>query len=531
MVSSPSSATTPRSEVVVADALASLEDDWTVLHSVAWQGVRSGRQGDGEADFVLLHPEHGLVVLEVKGGGVRTTAGRWESVDRHGRVHAIKDPYLQATESKHGLARWLKERHGGSFPYSHAVALPGLHTFPPLGPNAERSITILASDLVDVRAAMSRVIAHWSPPGRLGEEKIQQFVSALAPTIDVRPSLADRAKDAEAAILKLTEEQVHALAGLRRNRRATVLGGAGTGKTVLAVEKARQLAEEGRSTALLCFNRPLAEHLGQMSSLRGVDVSTFHAFCDRAVRKAGQRVPRDAAWWSAEAAIALMDAMGQRGPEAIVVDEGQDFSPDWIEALRTVQPDGDPVFYVFADPNQALWERGWEAETDGVVFDLTVNCRNTRPIAETVARVADLPVCDRAVPGPTPSWMEAAAGSDALNVARDQVVDLLDGGFAPTDVVVLCETADDVRQLREMALPESTFVELGGNGVVVETIGRFKGLEATAAVVLLSPSTATSPDRSAYVAFSRAKAELRVVAERRRRTSARWHDDHSGRSK
>ncbi|WP_122879286.1 nuclease-related domain-containing protein [Burkholderia pseudomallei] len=95
------------SEKRVAAALQRLSDDWTVLHHVSWQSKRGGRQGDGEADFVLVHPRKGILVLEVKGGGIEIETGRWFTTDRNGRRFAIKNPFEQAVASKHALVGWL----------------------------------------------------------------------------------------------------------------------------------------------------------------------------------------------------------------------------------------------------------------------------------------------------------------------------------------------------------------------------------------------------------------------------------------
>src|SRR5688572_8919706 len=76
-----------------------LPADWSVLFSTPWIGTTlTGRRYDGEADFVLLVPNLGLLVVEVKGGGIAydPLVGKWESRDRNGAVHAIKDPFRQA---------------------------------------------------------------------------------------------------------------------------------------------------------------------------------------------------------------------------------------------------------------------------------------------------------------------------------------------------------------------------------------------------------------------------------------------------
>lgn len=52
-----------------------LGDDYMVLHSVEWiVKVPSGRVRDGEADFLICSPTSGILVLEVKGGGIRHDA-------------------------------------------------------------------------------------------------------------------------------------------------------------------------------------------------------------------------------------------------------------------------------------------------------------------------------------------------------------------------------------------------------------------------------------------------------------------------
>ncbi len=66
---------TSPAEIKVLQALRRLPEAWVVLHSVAWQSLRDGRQGDGEADVLAINPEVGVVVIEVKGGGVGRHAG------------------------------------------------------------------------------------------------------------------------------------------------------------------------------------------------------------------------------------------------------------------------------------------------------------------------------------------------------------------------------------------------------------------------------------------------------------------------
>ncbi len=77
-------------------ALQALPDDYRIYHRKTWYSFDGGVR-EGEADLLLLHPELGMLVLEVKGGRVAFDgrAGAWTSTDRGGTVHEIKDPFLQ----------------------------------------------------------------------------------------------------------------------------------------------------------------------------------------------------------------------------------------------------------------------------------------------------------------------------------------------------------------------------------------------------------------------------------------------------
>ena len=92
------------SEKPVYRALEQLPDPWRVFHSVAWQSLRKGRQGDGEADFVLIHPRHGLIVIEAKGGSIHIRDGKWFTSNKKG-THPI-DPFEQATITSNTYWDW-----------------------------------------------------------------------------------------------------------------------------------------------------------------------------------------------------------------------------------------------------------------------------------------------------------------------------------------------------------------------------------------------------------------------------------------
>src|SRR5690606_6411963 len=118
---------------------------------------------------------------------------------------------------------------------------------------------------------------------------------------------------------------------------AFIEGCAGSGKTMLALEKARQLAGQGFDVLLLCFNAPLAEYLYERAP-EGVSVFHFHGLCKHLAKEAGigYRAHRsEEEYYNEVLPNMLLDAIDELGPQydALIVDEGQDFRDTWWEIL------------------------------------------------------------------------------------------------------------------------------------------------------------------------------------------------------
>lgn len=196
------------SERLVAESLRRLPGDWTVLHHVTWQCKRGGRQGDGEADFVVIHPSKGILVIEVKGGGIEVEAGRWFTIDRYGDRHSIKNPYDQAVSSKHVLLAWLRG-HGLATQarIGHAVAFPHMQTLPNLGLSTNPEISFCAPDLSNIEAAIAKCYVHWDLSASLTRADEERLIALLAPTVSVSNVLFSSSQKAEADILMLTDRK------------------------------------------------------------------------------------------------------------------------------------------------------------------------------------------------------------------------------------------------------------------------------------------------------------------------------------
>jgi hypothetical protein len=260
-----------------------LDDRHTVLAQLSWLAPHpDGRPREGEADLVIVHPEWGFLVIEVKGGFITSDPVRgWASNGRR-----IKDPIRQAQSASHHLSDRLGagiSTRAFNYPFGHAVWFPETDAvgLPPRM-DAPDAIVLDADSLGQPTEAIGAAFNYWLPdplPQGPGEAGVKALVSLVAPSWDLRPMLGAAIRRDAAAYGRLTAQQFDLLRTLGRHRRALIAGCAGSGKTLLAIEKARRLVAEGFTVLFTCYNRNLAVAVNSTLAGSGVDVFTFHELC------------------------------------------------------------------------------------------------------------------------------------------------------------------------------------------------------------------------------------------------------------
>ena len=246
-----------------------LPPEYTVFHSVSWIARAKGEARDGEADFLICHPGRGFLVVEVKGGRINANlaVGKWTSTDRDGKLHDISNPFRQGSTGKYNIIKKLKEHRDWSdlrlrrVIAGHAAFFPNVDDGRVLqGPEAPSEIIGDRSDLSGLQRWVERVFEYWVDQEEtqraqpLGPAGVQLMRRIFARVVEARPLLSTKIAIEEEERFRLTQQQIQILDLLSRQRRVAISGGAGTGKTVLATEKARRLASEGFKTLLTCYN-------------------------------------------------------------------------------------------------------------------------------------------------------------------------------------------------------------------------------------------------------------------------------------
>jgi hypothetical protein len=525
-----------------------LPDDVLVIHSLAWTyKTRQGELVEGEADFTLFFKNAGFLTIEVKGGGVayNATSGMWSSIDRKGISHPIKDPFRQARKERFavldqikGHADWRKWR-GRRIQAGHAVFFPDLDNGALLiGPDRPADIIGTESDLAHLDKWIARAIHFWEgkepfdPLGTLGLSLVETI---FCRSIEVRPLLAQSLHVEEQIRIRLTQQQARVLRILGGRKRAVISGGAGTGKTLLAAEKARTLASEYQKVLFLCYNRPLADALKRsISQTSNVQVLTFHQLCESRAARVHREHRRDLLAEAASAypgadrfdvqmpfALALSNEVLAQKFDAIVVDEAQDFSDEYWFAIEELLSDPkDGALYVFTDPNQVLYRRHANLPVKDEPFYLTINCRNTRYIHQAAYRYfRGEPTDPPDIEGTELIRITGRSIEDqAAHIAREVSRLITREGVRPAQVVILVlgrpkNQFYDALAKHSLGKATGWSIEVHDpERVLMDTVKRFKGLEAAIVFFWLPPVPSDIDDREVlYVGLSRAKSMIYIV--------------------
>ena len=528
---------TPASERKVFEVLQlTLPADWVVFHArrIAVPAAPGQQRFEGEADFVAVDPERGVLVLEVKGGRElgRDESG-WFSVDHGGRRNAIKDPGKQAQAVMHVLFRHLREKPGFPFAkgerrFAWGVVFPDFDVANDLGSDLPRAHVLDVQDLGDALAAFHRLAeAHQLARTRMQEGALQYLVDTLSPCFHLVQSVRARVQDQERVFQRLTEQQQQVLDYASQAPRVSVRGVAGSGKSLLAREKARRLASEGRRVLLLCFNEPLAARMQEDAS--GYEAMAFHPWAEQLVLAAGMgdRVPLEKTQHHYDHVVPVLlaealERLPDRRWDALVVDEGQDFRPQWWQpTLQALVSPAESVLYVFWDPNQDIYGGGPPDSLRLFPLVLDHNCRNTRAIGTYAAAVLGEQARFRegTPEGEAVVEFHVAADADIEPVLGPVLEHLSTRSGLSTEQFVLLYT----RALRRSATLERRRIggfelvpveteRVGADQLRHSTVHRFKGLEEQV-VLLVRDATEDSLQarRVHHVGASRAKHLLVVL--------------------
>lgn len=458
------------------------DPDAVAFHSVKLRSHAYKQQA--EADFVILWRKT-VVLVEAKGGGVRRYEGVWYSIDRRGDWHKLAEsPMEQARSAMYALRDILREEGVGWFGHEAIVITPDIDA-PPHALEWQPTHWLAKEDMSAARIAQALdavAAAGRKPPARQkiarsGDLRARLFGEfTRMPVIDAQRGAVIEEQN------RATAGQARVLALLARNSRVMAFGGAGTGKSLVLVEGAKQDADQGRAV-LITFRSPeLMRFFAPHVVDRDIDLLPFDRLHPAKVY------------------------------DAVFVDEAQDLmTAEVMDRLDTVVAGGRSGgrWRMFLDTNnQAHVDGGFDEDVfelvsaEALSVDLDLNVRNTRAIVHMVQEYLGADVGDPGIiHGEKVQWHSPDGDAD-VSAAETVARRLLADGVRSEDIWIISATSDGAPTLTS-------------NGFTVMSPRYAKGLEAENVVVCDLPSSYDQAGTAAfYVAVTRARVALHIVASK-----------------
>lgn len=471
-----------------------------------------------EIDFVITCPL-GLILLEVKGGGVRFKEGVWHYTNRYGKsTRSVEGPFKQAQSAlyalKNKLLTLVPENTFSRISVGYGVVFPDCEWH-------IRSVEWDVETLLDARhfndfeTWLRNLFEYWNTKKgnnhRLDEANLLALNHALRPEFEAVIPLHVDVTRTEEQIARLTEDQMTAVDMIHANKRVMVSGGAGTGKTLLAMETARRWASDGLTILLACRSPWLLRFLESRFLVPSL-VACQPEAAELSARRAG------------------LDAF-----DCLIIDEGQDMlNMESLEPLDRILKGGfnDGRWCFFYDINNQSGFFGKPEPEALNAFEhanparipLTTNCRNSRLILEEVkARLnADMGVKGAGL-GPKIREQKATSTEEAAEILGTEIFELTEkGGLSFSEIVILSPFPFEQSSASHLpthilqnikVLDEFSMRSFPPDMISYSLIHEFKGLESEAVIVidLPAPGSDLSLRSYHYVAMSRARALLSMI--------------------
>lgn len=414
---------------------AKLENDYLL-----WYDVPIG-PSNSHPDFIVLHPQRGILILEVKDWKKETI----QKADRQsfeiriptGLKH-VPNPLEQARQYAHAVSNVLQKdpqltistgSHAGHllFPWSYGVVLPNImrSVFDEsgLGEVIEPSRVICKDEMLDNVEAEAFQQSLWNMfslkfKGHLSLPQLDRIRWHMFPEVRIAsPSSGSLFADVSDAndmeipdLLRVMDIQQEQLARSLGEGHRVIHGVAGSGKTLILGYRAMHLAQVCTKPILaLCFSNPLAKKLRHMMEDKDlaskVSVQSFHAWCAAQLRAYHIDIPvnngDDSAFYDAMVETLIRSVDNKLIPsgqyDAVLIDEGHDFRPEWFKLIvQMVNPESNSLLVLYDDaqniyePNkkQKFSFKNVGIQAQGRTSILKINYRNTQEILHVAASFA-----------------------------------------------------------------------------------------------------------------------------------------------
>ncbi|MGG6840862.1 UNVERIFIED_CONTAM: NERD domain-containing protein [Mammaliicoccus sciuri] len=514
-------------EHTLYEKFSELSDDYIIFHSVKWQNKQKHRVENGEADFVIFNKKKGLLCLEVKHGGIKGENGRIIQTNRKTSKENYIDPMNQANNSKYKLIDIINQiarKNNCKIFVEPMVWFTGISNrdikgdFPELEYRINNN-TFFSNHLTDIELVLNQCFDYYNMnETNINKNAIDQIVLNIAPEFSAFASMSNLINNNEYYFNRMTLEQSYLLDYLSEQDVAVIQGGAGTGKTMLAVEKAKRLTEnDGEKVLFLCFNSLLVQFLNNRykNELPNVTFTNLYSLAARALRKT-DITDNDIIEFLEN--IDLYSDIWKF--DSIIIDEAQDFNDTFILMLKDIAIIKEVSFYIFYDKNQLVQQRDnltWLKDMECRLV-LNLNCRNTMKIAETSSNPIGIDKVKMKIPieGDYPLYHNTNNKEDLINWLEQRIRFYTENGVTKSQITILTSKTLEtsvlagVKKIGNYSLSQ----EIETKNILFTTARKFKGLESDVILFIDIDGEQFKNDeqkRVFYVGASRAKTQLELI--------------------
>ncbi len=571
----------PKSEEwIVFNALKDLGEDYYVFHDFSVTAVSNGTVYEREIDFVVAHREKGILCIEAKNGaGIYYDNREWKY--QSGKNMEKGGPYKQVASAKRTLINKIESckdpvvcKLVDKCKVNHAVwffrmTKEHFDTLQGIAEDADPSLTLLADDLINPSDAISRIMSYKIPKDNyskidhvLTEKEFSHLLnSVLCPVFHIVSDLGAKNIAITENMNQLLREQYKLLDFLEEQNTAIINGAAGTGKTMIAVEKARRHSANGEKVLFLCYNRLLCSHLqekyqknkssSQIQQFNNVDFMTISELAKNITGNYEDLIGLYEWLCNCESNTDTFPY------KHVIVDEGQDFglvddainnsdvnaetNCSIIDTIQEVVLKKGGTFYLFYDKYQTIEGKNSSKESDKKAEEnylpecitdceckmtLHKNCRNTEEIATTsVTPIKDKKGNRVKSAVALSNWLEPE--KPVMHIIREEedtreTLDRILESYKRkeiNDIVILTSERIDYSAITEYLdndlLKKTGYYTYTYNGQKyrVTTCKKYKGLEADAIVYidLNRDSFSGKKGLEFYVGTSRARIKLDLI--------------------
>lgn len=505
---------TDSERIVYHELKAQLPDTFAVFYSVKWTDFENGKLIKSEADFIVTNPEYGFLCLEVKGGSnIRIEDNVWYvSDDTHGERKLSRSPYDQAERSMYYFTQMFSNKY--NMDYQGIFGAGAIFPFYPIGPDVtldkrHRDCTIDSNDLNSIYNKIKSMFRLWKgkkyrwfyPNGQ--HDALMELIRERIAISAAAGSLVKYKEQQLDVINRVQDSYVYFLKNINR---FYIKGGAGTGKTWIAMKMAEESLAQKKKTLFLCTSPHLAKRVRNYLSAE-IDVYDLASILSQCLNEFDSL--------EAPAYTGALHKLKDNHPryDAIYVDEAQDFTEELAQCINAMLLNSESRLGVFYDDVQIIRQDSFNNgfAIDGKPFLLHENIRNTANIYNWTAEKTKLgtDVVSNPVEGPTPVTEHMTEKGQMTHRLERLFKKYLEDEYLPnSSLVIIVEDAQSFFADYPDGIAKWSFVQRDvttNDEIRVATVTEFKGLETDMAVYIHSRNTSENQN---YIAYTRAKYYL-----------------------